>query len=110
MSPYPGERSVLVMDNASIHHNEELVELIESGGAKVVFLPPYSPDFNPIEEAFSAIKAWLCRNRDFVMSFQNPIHVVVEISEHYILHNKEQHLTNSKKGRKVCPGKLNSLK
>jgi transposase len=31
-------------------------------GARLVYLPPYSPDFNPIEEAFSAIKAWLRRN------------------------------------------------
>ncbi|RPD68519.1 hypothetical protein L226DRAFT_473307 [Lentinus tigrinus ALCF2SS1-7] len=32
----------------------------------MVYLPPYSPDFNPIEEAFSAIKAWIRRNRNYV--------------------------------------------
>jgi len=33
---------------------------------RLVYLPPYSPDFNPIEEAFSALKAWIRRNRDYV--------------------------------------------
>lgn len=32
---------------------------------RLVYLPPYSPDFNPIEEAFSALKAWIRRNRDY---------------------------------------------
>jgi hypothetical protein len=76
MSPYPGEKSVLIMDNASIHHDQELVDLIEEGGARVVFLPPYSPDFSAIEEAFSAIKAWIRRNRDFVLAFENSVHAL----------------------------------
>jgi hypothetical protein len=38
------------------------INLYESSGAQLVYLPPYSPDFNPIEEAFSSIKAWLHRN------------------------------------------------
>ena len=33
---------------------------------RLVYLPPYSPDFNPIEEAFSSMKAWIRRNRDYV--------------------------------------------
>lgn len=32
---------------------------------RILFLPPYSPDYNPIEEAFSALKAWICRHHDF---------------------------------------------
>ena len=42
MNPYPQKNSVLIMDNASIHHNEELIRVIENVGCKVVFLPPYS--------------------------------------------------------------------
>ena len=72
MSPYPGEKSVLVMDNASIHHHHELIDLVESGGAWVIFLPPYSPDFTPIEEAFSAIYKGL------VASKQRICHVLSE--------------------------------
>ena len=50
------EGDVVVMDNLSAHKGEEVRELIESAGAEVLYLPPYSPDFNPIEEAFSKIK------------------------------------------------------
>lgn len=59
-------RSVVIMDNAAIHHVEEAVELIESTGAIIEFLPPYSPDLNPIEEAFSKVKHFLRANEPFV--------------------------------------------
>ena len=49
--------SVVVLDNASIHHVEGIQRLIEEVGALVLYLPPYSPDYNPIEEAFSKVKA-----------------------------------------------------
>nr|GAT47754.1 Tc1-mariner class transposase [Mycena chlorophos] len=63
-SPFPGPLSVLVMDNAKIHHGAEIQELAERFGVRIEYLPPYSPDFNPIEEAFSKIKAFLRRNND----------------------------------------------
>jgi len=66
MNPFPQKNSVLVMDNAQIHHDEYLVNLVESIGCKVIYLPPYSPDMNPIETAFSSIKSWLKRHRHFV--------------------------------------------
>ena len=47
------------MDNASIHHVDRAVQLIEAIGELVQFLPPYSPDLNPIEEAFSKLKSTL---------------------------------------------------
>ena len=50
------EGDVVVMDNLSVHKSETVRELIEGAGAEVLYLPPYSPDFNPIEEAFSKIK------------------------------------------------------
>ena len=53
---------IVVLDNASIHHAGDSVELIESIGALVVFLPPYSPDLNAVEEAFSSIKSYLKAN------------------------------------------------
>ena len=55
-------RSIVIMDNATIHHNQRALQLIESVGALVHFLPPYSPDFNPIEELFSKIKYLLKEN------------------------------------------------
>ena len=46
----------MVMDNLSVHKSERVREMIEGVGAEILYLPPYSPDFNPIEEAFSKIK------------------------------------------------------
>ena len=53
----PGD--VVVMDNLGSHKGQRVRDLIESAGARLVFLPPYSPDFNPIEMAFAKIKALL---------------------------------------------------
>ena len=47
---------ILVMDNLSAHKSEPTLELIRSVGAEVLFLPPYSPDLNPIEKMWSKIK------------------------------------------------------
>jgi transposase len=47
---------VVVMDNLTAHKGGKVREVIEQRGAELVYLPPYSPDFNPIEEAFSKIK------------------------------------------------------
>jgi transposase len=46
----------VVMDNLSVHKSERVREMIEGVGAEILYLPPYSPDLNPIEEAFSKIK------------------------------------------------------
>ena len=54
--------SVIVLDNASIHHSSDALALTEKAGSAVQFLPPYSPDFNPIEEAFSKVKSVLKAN------------------------------------------------
>jgi transposase len=53
----PGQ--IVVMDNLSVHKGAWVRELVEGKGAEVLLLPPYSPDFNPIEEAFSKVKSVL---------------------------------------------------
>ena len=53
----PGD--VVIMDNLSSHKRTSVRERIEAAGATLRFLPPYSPDFNPIEKAFSRLKAML---------------------------------------------------
>jgi transposase len=53
------EGQVIVMDNLSAHKGSRVRKLIESKGCQLLYLPPYSPDFNPIEEAFAKIKALL---------------------------------------------------
>ncbi len=44
------------MDNLNAHKNEKVRELIEATGASILFLPPYSPDYNPIEAAWAKVK------------------------------------------------------
>ncbi len=50
---------IVVMDNLGSHKGPRVRDLIERAGAELLFLPPYSPDFNPIEKAFSKLKAGL---------------------------------------------------
>jgi len=52
-------KSIVIMDNCSIHHRSDVVGLLREVGVMVHFLPPYSPDYNPIEEAFSKVKTVL---------------------------------------------------
>ncbi len=49
----------VIMDNASFHKSQKTKELIESVGCKVMFLPPYSPDLNPIEKFWANMKRWI---------------------------------------------------
>jgi transposase len=53
----PGD--IVVMDNLPAHKGTETRRLIEAAGARLLYLPPYSPDFNPIENAFAKLKAIL---------------------------------------------------
>jgi transposase len=59
------------MDNLSAHKGERVKELIEGQGCELLYLPPYSPDLNPIEEAFSKIKSLIrkaeARNREALL-------------------------------------------
>jgi transposase len=56
LAPSLSEGQVVVMDNLGAHQPKRVRDLIEKRGAEVVFLPSYSPDLNPIEQAFSKIK------------------------------------------------------
>jgi transposase len=73
-------RSVVVMDNASIHSKARVTELMQAVGARVLFLQPYSPSFNPIEKVFGRLKAWLRQNRDFVTTVPPKValHIALE--------------------------------
>ena len=58
LQPFNGinPNSVVIMDNCTIHHVPRITEVIEEAGSLLHFLPPYSPDLNPIELAFSKVK------------------------------------------------------
>ena len=57
--PVLTSESVVVLDNAKAHYNKEALKLIKSKGAKIIFLPPYSPDLNPIEKFWAKFKNYL---------------------------------------------------
>lgn len=63
-----GHGAVVVMDNLSAHKRADIQLIIEQAGAKVIYLSPYSPDFNPIENCWSKLKQYLrsvsARSRD----------------------------------------------
>src|SRR2546421_9587697 len=62
--PFPGSNSVIIMDNVSIHCDPRVSEAIGAHRCLIRYLPPYSPDFNPIEMSFSVLKAWIRRHFD----------------------------------------------
>lgn len=56
---WPEPRSVLIMDNASFHHSERIQQMCGDVGVVLLYLPPYSPDLNPIEEFFGELKTFI---------------------------------------------------
>lgn len=61
LAPELSEGDVVIMDDLPAHKVEGVREAIEASGARLVYLPPYSPDLNPIEMAFAKFKALLLR-------------------------------------------------
>ena len=63
LGPTLVEGDVVVMDNLPAHKVVGIEQAIESRGATLVYLPPYSPDFSPIEQCWSKVKAWLRKDK-----------------------------------------------
>jgi transposase len=82
MAASPGKYVVVVMDNARIHHDARIEPLIRAAGFDLEYLPPYSPDFNPIELSFHELKQWMVTNRDlrrdYVQWPEGFIHLAIE--------------------------------
>lgn len=78
MMPFNGEnpRSIALMDNCSIHHVCEVLDLFHQSGILVLFLPPYSPDLNPCEEAFSFVKSYLRKHDELLQVLPTPLDVI----------------------------------
>ena len=77
--PFNGsnDTSIVVLDNASIHHSQAIFDLVSSVGALLIYLPPYSPDLNPIEEAFSSAKSYL-KSHEAIICNGNDIKMTIE--------------------------------
>lgn len=59
LAPTLSKGDVVILDNVGFHKSERAKQLVRAKGAWLLFLPPYSPDLNPIEMAFSKLKARL---------------------------------------------------
>lgn len=69
--PFPEPRSVICLDNLNVHLDPRIKQAAEEKGVFLKFLPPYSPDYSPIELTFSMLKAWMRRHiRDLRYVFQ----------------------------------------
>lgn len=53
------EGDIVILDNLGSHKSKAVRQMIQAAGARLWYLPPYSPDLNPIEQAFSKIKHWM---------------------------------------------------
>ena len=76
MQPFPGEHSILILDNCSVHHAHNVKDMLASFGILVFFLPPYSPDMNPAEELFSHIKYYLKAHDDVIQATNDPLPII----------------------------------
>lgn len=76
--PTLSKGDVVIMDNLPAHNSKAVVNAIEAVGARVLMLPPYSPDFNPIEKMFSKVKEGLrAMSERTVLGLMNAIGTVL---------------------------------
>ena len=77
LAPNLRPAQVVITDNLSAHKTERVRELVEQRGCELIYLPEYSPDLNPIEEAFSKIKGLLgkaeARNRETLVEVMGQV-------------------------------------
>lgn len=69
LNSWPLSNSIVIIDNARIHMYKEFQDAIETRGAMLFFLPPYSPQLNPIEVGFSLIKRWIEKNGNLAFHY-----------------------------------------
>ena len=62
---------IILLDNAKIHVQARVKELCQRAGVLLEYLPPYSPDFNPIKQSFKSLKDWLRRHYKEVDAFDD---------------------------------------
>ena len=97
MEPFDGsiKKSPVILDNCSVHHTTEVKQAFEDAGVLVIYLPPYSPDLNPIEETFSYVKYYLKDHDEVLQSVKNPVMIIqaafrgitTEMSQGWISHS-----------------------
>lgn len=74
---------VLVMDNLPVHHAKSVKKFVDDNNIKILFLPPYSPELNPIEESFSKIKQYIKKQKarncaDLITAIKDGFNTITE--------------------------------
>ena len=77
--PKLAQGSVIVMDNASFHRKKRLYELAEQYDVKIIFLPPYSPELNPIEHFWHWLKKKICDLLKFSQNLDEVIYSIFQV-------------------------------
>ena len=82
------KNACVVMDNAKIHKGEMVRELIEAAGARLIYLPPYSPEFSPIENFWSKVKALLKKTaaRTYKDLIESIVNAMLQVTKKDISH------------------------
>ena len=71
------QNQVVIMDNATYHHNSMVKELFEEAGIRILYLPPYSPELNPIEPFWANVKKYIRKLANSILSFQEKIDTAI---------------------------------
>jgi len=79
---------VVIMDNASFHKSQDSQRLIEQAGCKVLFLPPYSPDLNPIEVFWANLKKVIQNNLEKLKTLAEAVDLSFLTTEDWYMQNK----------------------
>jgi transposase len=87
----PGD--IVVMDNLSSHKGAAILRAIRAAGAKLIFLPPYSPDLNPIEQVFAKLKTLLRRAN--ARTIEAVCEAIGELLDSFTAQECAKHLVNS---------------
>ena len=98
--------SVVIVDNAAIHHVESAANLIQN---HIVFLPPYPPDLNPIKEDFTQVKSILIQNDVYFQVCQDPRTNFIWNGVKYIQHSGYEQLLVFLKFLLHCHGSLSLI-
>ena len=78
--PAVSEDSVIIMDNASFHRKNKLFEIADFHNRSIIFLPPYSPELNPIEKLWANLKRWLKFNLCFFDIFDDAVSFYFQVN------------------------------
>jgi len=78
MKPFDGEnsKSIAIFDNCSIHHVAKVEAAFMEAGILVFYLPPYSPDLNPVEEFLSYFNYYLEHHDEVLQSMPDPVRLI----------------------------------